>query len=62
MTINGLISKLLPFRGNTNIVFTFYCNETNKTYIINLDNSLTVYDACKDQVEFYNSDTPQKKQ
>lgn len=61
MTVKKLIEKFLSFRGDTKIVFTFYCNETNKTYIINLDNALTVYDAYEDQVEFYNSDTPQKR-
>ena len=60
MTISDLILKLSPFRGNTEIIFTFYCAETNKTYRINPDKILTIYDARTDQVEFYTTDAPQK--
>lgn len=60
MIVSELISKLLPFRGNTEIVFTFYCAETNKTYRINPDKILTIYDAREDQVEFYTTNAPYK--
>lgn len=60
MTVSKLIEKLLPFRGNTEIVFTFYCAETNKTYRINPDKILTIYDAREDQVEFYTTNAPDK--
>lgn len=60
MTVNGLISKLLPFRGNTEIIFTFYCAETNKTYRINPDKILTIYDAREDNVELYTTNAPDK--
>lgn len=60
MTVNKLIQKMLPFRGNTEIIFTFYCAETNKTYRINPDKILTIYDAREDQVEFYTTNAPDK--
>ena len=60
MTINKLIVKLLPFRGNTEIEFTFYCGETHMTYKINPDKILTIYDAKEDKVEFYTTNAPDK--
>lgn len=60
MTVSDLILKLSPFRGNTEIVFTFYCNETGKTYTLNMTDAITVFDACRNQMELYTSDTPQK--
>ena len=60
MTVNKLIQKMLPFRGSTEIEFTFYCHGTNKTYRINPDKILTIYDAEEDKVEFYTTTAPDK--
>ena len=60
MTVIELISKFRSFRNNTEIVFTFYCAETGKTYKINPDKILTIYDARTDQVELYTTDMPPK--
>ena len=60
MTISELIQMMLPYRGNTDIEFTFYCAETNKTYRIDPDKILTIYDARKDKVEFNTTNAPDK--